>query len=31
MPWLGPGTRTELDVAYRTFYDPDYGTDPYDY
>jgi hypothetical protein len=30
MPRLGPGYRTELDVAYRTYYDPDYGTDPHD-
>ncbi len=29
-PELGEGYRTELDLAYRRHYDPDYGSDPYD-
>jgi hypothetical protein len=30
MPDLGRAYRTELDLAYRQFYDPDWGTGPYD-
>lgn len=29
-PELGQSYRTELDLAYRYVYDPDYGDDPYD-
>lgn len=27
---LGNGYRTEMDLAYRRFYDPDWGSDRYD-
>jgi hypothetical protein len=30
MPRLGSGYRTDLDLAYRRAYDPDWGTDPHD-